>query len=186
MNSFKNVIISEQSYYIKSQNEQKINLENEYSVLKQNNDYFSIRFKEVEKELANITANENKRILKDNSFYSLPSKNMTEMLRNSNNCDSTSLIKDQNNRKFENDNARNNYIKDHFKNLYSTPYTPLDTIENFLGNNINSELVQKHVLPPEISQQLEGSFTAAELQQAIDKANSDSADGVDGICTKAL
>ena len=75
------------------------NLENEYSILKQNNDYFSLRFKQVEKELTNITANENKRILKDNSFYSLwsnekPSRNMTEMLKNSNNCDSNVTCND--------------------------------------------------------------------------------------------
>ena len=189
-NTFKNSIIAFQSFHVKQLREKKDFYSKKLLNLFSNGQFVSLEAIQTQEILLNIEDQENKRLLKNSKFFNLlnhekPSKGFASLLKNQNSDASISNIKDYNGVPFESEELRNEHIRSHYENLYSTPYFTENTIEDFLLG-IDEDLLNQHKLNDTERESLEGYFTAEELKESLDTSNFASAPGADGISMLAI
>ena len=114
-----------------------------------------------------------------------------KILRGSNVTAKLSDICDSDGNAFANDLDRTNYIVNFFRGIYTKPATEPENltgcIEKFLGPEIvSSSLVKNSILTAAERTKLESSFAINELDDAIKKANMNSAAGIDGLSTRFI
>ena len=110
---------------------------------------------------------------------------IAELLKNKNSDFSLSQLKDNRGREFPNSDARNDFVVNHFKNLFSESFEPAFSLNDFFGDNdLNNPLLEQHKLSEEEKNDLEGEFTMEELKESLKQSNLDSSPGLDGISMK--
>jgi hypothetical protein len=92
-------------------------------------------------------------------------------------------IVDADGRPFQTADARKEYIRSYYQELYATPVDEPENlegcIEEFLGQDIlSSSLVKDSIIPPDLREELEPQFTIEELDASAQQGNR-SASGMD-------
>jgi hypothetical protein len=94
-------------------------------------------------------------------------------------------IFDADDRPFHSTDARKEYIRSYYQELYATPVDEPETLEGcikeFLGQEIlSSNLVKDSIIPLDLREELELQFTIEELDASAQQGNR-SASGMDGL-----
>ena len=189
-NTFKNSIIAFQSFHVKQIKEKKDFYSKKLLNLYANGNFVSHEALQTQEILLSIEDQENKRLLKSSKYFNLlnhekPTRGFSALLKNQNSDASISNIKSYDGVPFESEEQRNEHIRAHYENLYSTPYFSDNTIEDFLLG-IDDDLINQHKLNDLERESLEGYFTEIELQESLDTSNFASAPGADGISMLAI
>ena len=190
-NVVKNKCIVFQSEYIKSLKAEKTLLSNELLKLRNQREILSPAFKSLENKLLNIENKENNRLLQDSRYFEIlnhekPTSIFSSLLKNENSHEKLAIIKDDNNRDFPDDHSRIDFIVNHFKQIFSTPFEPTLSLSEFFGNDNDNPLLNEHKLSEAESLSLEGPITLQELEESLADANLSSSPGVDGVPMKAV
>ena len=186
LNEIKNTCISFQSFYVKTTKEEKHNLSDQLSHLRSIGDFNSVNFKEIEAKLLEIEHRENLRLLENTNYFNLlnhekSTRSFSELLKNKNSHESLSSIKDYSGNIIQNDNERQNFIVNHFKQLFSTPVEPEISFEEFFERNENDPIFDPFKLSQEDKLNLESPIQMSELETVLKNANLNAAVGLDGI-----
>ena len=194
LNALKNSIIAHQSNFIKEQNKVKNELTIEIEQLRRNGNRNSDRFKYLEDKLLEIENKENQRHLLASKHFDIVNQekvtsHFAELFKNKDKeasmADICKVITDPDGSEreldFVNTQERNEYLKNYYNNLFGTPYENNMSINEFLGEFNNHDLVKQHKLTNEQKNRLETHFTIEELDKSLKTANSKSAPGLDGL-----
>jgi Reverse transcriptase (RNA-dependent DNA polymerase) len=186
----KNETISHQSFLRKRQRKAKSNLIHRIRELKK---VYTDNVNEIwalERDLNNLNDFEMEEQLKYFSVYdNLNNEKITpaflSLARLQTNKSSLDVIKDNEGNPFDNDEARNDFILDFYRNLYKLPAgsgDPRPSIEAFLGEDIcNNKIVRDSVLTEDERVLMDRDLSLAELDEAVKNIKIRSAAGPDGI-----
>ena len=106
------------------------------------------------------------------------------------NCDSLSVVSNENGIPFQNSRDRSQHITEFYRSLYSftegAPRNFQGCVAEFLVPDIvNNPITQGMILGAEERERLDMPFTL-ELDKALDKANMSSASGIDRVSNKMI
>jgi hypothetical protein len=94
-------------------------------------------------------------------------------------------IVDNNGNRFPTPEARKEFIRNYYQDLYAAPLDEAESlegcIESFLGPELlQSNLIKDSIIPPELREELEQPFSEGELDESAQQGNR-SASGMDGL-----
>jgi len=194
LNCLRNDTISLQTYLLRKEKEQYINLSknltklrnenkmDEYCILERvANDYVDTKVKSEFEKLKNFEVLNMEKIT---PFFLKLAKSTrpTSML---------SGIKNELGMEFENEVDQKKYILEYYGSVYKIPTgrkkVVKGDIEKFLGPEIlNHPLVKGSIIPESLRDELDKPLTINELDNALNKLNSKSAAGIDGFSSKFI
>ena len=191
LNEIKNTCISFQSFYVKTTKEEKSNLSKQLAHLRSIGDFHSVVFKDTEARLLEIEHRENLRLLENTNFFNLlnhekSTRSFSELLKNKNSHETLSSIKDNFGNTFQSDHERQNFILNHFKQLFSTSVEPEISLEEFFELNENDPTLNPFKLTQEDRLNLESPIQMSELETVLKNANANASVGLDGIPMAAI
>ena len=191
LNTIKNTTISFQTNYLKNLRNEKKLLSIELANLRNQNKFFSPRFKIIEEKLLFIEHQDNMRVVEDSRYFSIlnsekPTKKFSDLLKNEKKNHSLSNIRDYNGQKIQSDDDKKKFISDHFKSQFSVPAFSEISISTFFGCDLNDPSLNDFKLNDLDKERLEQPITILEIEEVLNNANSNSACGLDGIPMKSL
>ena len=144
----------------------------------------------VELEISRYYEERNRTHLKNSKLFKViqnerPTRALCSLAKKKKKMVSIKILKDQNGRPFISENARNNYIKNFYQDLYKKQNS-VGTIDNFLNDVINDPRLNSRKLNDIEKNRLDRPINISELDEAIRNCNINSAGGIDGISYKIL
>jgi len=196
LSNVKGNVISFQQWIKKTENSRKAKIVNKIREIRTNPDPDFERIGTLENELLDITDKEIREKVKSMKIFEcLNAEKPTPLFMSLARCRSSSkklsALKKPDGTEYEGDRERNEGIVQYYENLYKKPagersdYT--NCIEDFLGPTVlNHVIVQNSKLTENEKTLLDMPLSIEELDISINKANMNSAPGIDGLSNKFL
>jgi len=190
--ALKNELTSYQDFVWKSRNATKNRLKSKLNDYRIAGNVICEEFFRAEEELTNFVQYELEIEFEQSSYFDIlsnekPSKFLSTMLKGSKKTVSQQTIRDENGEEFPTPAARNAYIVNYFKKIYSKDEEDEISIEEFLGEDcINHDLVRESKLTEMERLELERPILIGELDVAVRDIRLNTAAGIDGVSNSEI